>query len=166
MHTFSLERYIADRKVSSAKQDLTWAGMIEEDQRVIAEVSWVGDDALLVKEVDRASRTGHVVLFEGGERQGKVVRQLGKDGEEGDDGWIDHVSCRDSQPDGAHEQGQNVRPLKGYLLDGYFDIVPNSDGFNHLAFYSPPNNSEPLWLTSGDWEVTSIAGVDADKGLV
>ena len=92
MHTFSLERYIADRKVSSAKQDLTWAGMIEEDQRVIAEVSWVGDDALLVKEVDRASRVGHVVLFEGGERQGKVVRQLGKDGEEGDDGWIDHVS--------------------------------------------------------------------------
>lgn len=66
--------------------------MIEEDQRVIAEVSWVADDALLVKEVDRAARVGHVVLFQGGEREGHVVRYLGKDGEEGDDGWIDHVS--------------------------------------------------------------------------
>lgn len=78
--------------VATAKRDLTWSGMIEEDQRVIAEVSWVGDDALLVKEVDRASRVGHVVLFQGGEREGNVVRQLGRGGEEGDDGWIDHVS--------------------------------------------------------------------------
>jgi len=92
VHTFSLDSYNVDRAVPSAKQDLTWSGMIEEDQRVIAEVSWVGEDALLVKEVDRASRVGHVVLFQGGEREGNVVRQLGKDGEEGDDGWIDHVS--------------------------------------------------------------------------
>lgn len=55
------------------------------------EVGWVADDALIVKEVDRAARVGSVVLFTGNESEGKVVRRLGKDGEEGDDGWIDHV---------------------------------------------------------------------------
>jgi dipeptidyl aminopeptidase len=55
------------------------------------EVGWVADDALIVKEVDRAARIGSVVLFTNSESVGKVVRKLGKDGEEGDDGWIDHV---------------------------------------------------------------------------
>ena len=64
------------------------------DARVISEVNWVSDDGLLVKEVDRAARTGSVVLFQGGEAEGKVVRKLGKDGEEGDDGWIDHVGLK------------------------------------------------------------------------
>lgn len=52
----------------------------------------MADHALLVKEVDRAARTGSVVLFTNNQSEGKVVRKLGKDGEEGDDGWIDHVS--------------------------------------------------------------------------
>jgi hypothetical protein len=55
------------------------------------EVGWVADDALIVKEVDRAARIGSVVLFTNSESVGKVVRKLGKDGEEGDNGWIDHV---------------------------------------------------------------------------
>jgi dipeptidyl aminopeptidase len=68
------------------------------DQRIIIEVGWVADDALLVKEIDRAARVGRVVLFEDGRSEGMVVRTLGKDGEEGDDGWIDHVSpLRDQQ---------------------------------------------------------------------
>lgn len=59
--------------------------------RIILEVGWVGDRDLLVKEVDRAARRGSVVIFQDGESQGTVTRILGKDGEEGDDGWIDHV---------------------------------------------------------------------------
>jgi dipeptidyl aminopeptidase len=64
------------------------------DARLISEVGWVGDDALLVKEIDRAARRGSVVIFQDGESEGKIVRRLGQDGEEGDDGWIDHVSFR------------------------------------------------------------------------
>lgn len=62
------------------------------DNRIISEVNWVSDNGLLIKEVDRAARVGNVVLFKVGERDGTVVRKLGKEGEEGDDGWIDHVS--------------------------------------------------------------------------
>lgn len=55
------------------------------------EVGWVADDALIVKEIDRPGRNGSVVLFADNASEGKVVRRLGKEGEEGDDGWIDHV---------------------------------------------------------------------------
>ena len=56
------------------------------------EVVWVGPSALLIKETDRAARVGNVVLFEDDALRGTVVRTLGRDGEEGEDGWIDHVS--------------------------------------------------------------------------
>jgi hypothetical protein len=69
--------------------------------RIILEVGWVGDRDLLVKEVDRAARTGSVVIFAKGRNEGKVTRVLGKEGEEGDDGWIDHV--RSSFPEGTSE---------------------------------------------------------------
>jgi dipeptidyl aminopeptidase len=65
---------------------------MEPEKRVLMEVGWVADDALILKEVDRAARIGSVVLFRNNESVGKVVRKLGKEGEEGDDGWIDHVS--------------------------------------------------------------------------
>lgn len=66
---------------------------MEQEQRIIVEIGWVGDDALLVKEIDRTAREGQVVIFQGGVKEGTVVRELGRSGEEGDDGWIDHV-CR------------------------------------------------------------------------
>lgn len=62
-------------------------------------------------------------------------------------------------------KGQNVRALKGISVEGYVDIVP-LNGYNHLAFFSPLNSSEPIWLTEGDWEVTSIVGVDAEKEVM
>ena len=91
MHTFSLDRYLVSQSLVLAKDALTWPGQMPQDQRIIVEVGWVADDALLVKEIDRAARVGSVVLFQGGEVQGTIVRTLGKEGEEGDDGWIEHV---------------------------------------------------------------------------
>lgn len=75
-----------------AKKELSWDGAMPLDSRIISEVGWVGDSALMVKEIDRAARRGSVVVFQDGEGRGRIVRRLGKNGEEGDDGWIDHVS--------------------------------------------------------------------------
>ncbi len=46
----------------------------------------------MIKETDRAARIGNVVLFDDDASRGVVVRKLGREGEEGEDGWIDHVS--------------------------------------------------------------------------
>ncbi|OCF39775.1 dipeptidyl aminopeptidase [Kwoniella heveanensis CBS 569] len=135
---------------TQARQQLSWEGEMPLDNRIIVEIGWVADDALLVKEIDRAARVGSVILFEGGANQGDIVRTLGENGEEGDGGWIDH--------------GQNVIPVKG-AIGGYLDIVPN-EGFNHIAFFSPLNATRPIWVTSGEWEVIEISGVDAERGLI
>jgi dipeptidyl aminopeptidase len=46
----------------------------------------------------------------------------------------------------------------------YLDILPNDEGYNHIALFSPADSSIPKWLTSGPWEVTSgVLGVDVDK---
>ncbi|TYJ58321.1 hypothetical protein B9479_000866 [Cryptococcus floricola] len=133
-----------------SKQHLSWAGEMPLDDRILVEIGWAADNALLVKEIDRSARQGNVIVFEDGETKGTIVRLLGKDGEEGDDGWIDH--------------GQNIVPVKG-SLPGYLDIVPNQ-GYNHIAFFAPVNASEPIWITSGEWEVTQISGVSLEKGLI
>lgn len=50
---------------------------------------------------------------------------------------------------------------------GYLDIVPNKDGYNHVALFSPPENGEPVFLTSGDWEIVDgLQAVDLKRGLM
>ncbi|WWD06758.1 hypothetical protein V865_004853 [Kwoniella europaea PYCC6329] len=142
VHTYTLS--------SQSRHQLAWEGEMPLDNRIIIEVGWVADNGLLVKEIDRAARKGNVVLFQDGKTQGDIVRILGKEGEEGDDGWIDH--------------GQNVIPVKG-ALEGYLDIVPN-EGYNHIVLFSPINATKPIWITSGEWEVTQISGVNVDKEII
>lgn len=162
VHTFSLQRFeYATAKgvqpsaaVAGAKSTLTWPDEYPEDNRIITEVGWVGNDSLIVKEVDRPSRHGQMAVFTGGKSVGDITRTFGKDGEQGDDGWID--------------QAQNVVALSsredGSGIDGYLDIVPK-DGYDHIALFAPVTAKEPVWLTEGEWEVTRIAGVDKEKGL-
>lgn len=97
VHTFSLSS-LSSSATSATAQLLTWPGEFPLPDRILTEIGWVADDALLVKEIDRAARDGNVVLFQFGSDheakvEGEIVRRLGKDGEEGDDGWIDHASA-------------------------------------------------------------------------
>jgi dipeptidyl aminopeptidase len=90
-------------------------------------------------------------------RTGRVVRTLGKDGEEADDGWIDSAHTVYSLPENLSPNG----------LPSYLDIVPDKDGYNHIALFSPASSSTPRFLTTGPWEVTgSVRAVDLEKGLV
>lgn len=62
-------------------------------------------------------------------------------------------------------QGQDVIPVRS-PMKGYLDIVPN-EGYNHIAFFSPVDAKEPIWITKGTWgEVTQIAGIDEELGIV
>ncbi|KIM34094.1 hypothetical protein M408DRAFT_325611 [Serendipita vermifera MAFF 305830] len=164
VHVFDLNGYLTavEDGSSSALSRHTWE-LSWEDQRpqtdsIIQEVAWVDDKSLIVKEINRSGNAGSVVLFnlDYPTRRGSVVRRLGKNGEEGDDGWI--------------EPSQRIRPLEeqdGGGSNGYLDVLPNKDGFNHIALFSPADSSVPIWLTTGPWEVTSdILGVDNHKGLV
>ncbi|KAJ7746743.1 dipeptidyl aminopeptidase [Mycena maculata] len=172
---FDLNAFLAagDSDVDVQLLTLDWAGRHVEDDSVISEIKWVSDNMLILKEVNRNADNGSVVLFEklatassvltSTERaQGTVVRNLGKDGEEGDDGWIDNYQNIYALPT------QLVSSLSaGTVAGAYLDVVPTPEGYNHLALFSPPSSSTPIWLTSGEWEVTKgVMGVDITNGFV
>lgn len=103
IHVFELDRY-EDMKtagdaeavaVAQASLELTWDQRLMPENRVVQDVAWVSNTTLLVEELDRAAVNGSIVLFslnESATGRGQVVRTLGPNGEEGDDGWIEPVS--------------------------------------------------------------------------
>ncbi|KAH0583152.1 hypothetical protein H2248_011035 [Termitomyces sp. 'cryptogamus'] len=170
VHVFDLQKHLADAalgtvtgselSIAENTYELEWANRHPKNDSVILEVAWVGNSSLIVKEVNRNADDGNVVLFDmtkSTSSQGKVVRKLGKKGEEGDKGWIDN--------------DQNIRPLPTNLtaggIDAYLDIVPTPEGYNHIALFSPASSGVPHFLTSGSWEVTGgIKGIDVEKAIV
>ncbi|KDR80915.1 hypothetical protein GALMADRAFT_241446 [Galerina marginata CBS 339.88] len=168
VHVFDFKRYLeidASMGTPASEETVTldWDNRHAVDYSIISEVTWVGNSSLILKEVNRNADDGNVVLFELDSTsltraQGKVVRKLGKNGEQGDNGWIDHE--------------QTIHPIPTELTsfagtNAYLDIVPTPEGYNHIALFNPANTNTPLFLTNGEWEVTGgIAGVDAKKGLV
>ncbi|KIJ65436.1 hypothetical protein HYDPIDRAFT_88548 [Hydnomerulius pinastri MD-312] len=169
VHVFELGAYLTETEstpglsVDETTVELQWSGSFPSDNSIISQVTWVDDSTLVIKEVTRAADHGNVVLFDldtaSSEKiaTGTVVRKLGVDGEEGDEGWI--------------EAGQNIYPVPESLRSGnapaYLDIVPTKDGYNHIALFDPADSTSPQFLTSGPWEVTSgIQAVDAQRGLI
>lgn len=169
VHVFDLGRYlerVADlggEDVPAEEETLTldWDGRRPVEDSVVLEVAWVGNGSLVLKEVNRNADDGNVLVFDLDDvdafvrSRGRVVRRLGREGEEGDDGWIDNE--------------QTIYPLSSLDLDGdaYLDIVPTKEGYNHIALFSPATSSTPKFLTSGNWEVTGgIQSVDQKRGLV
>ncbi|KAG6885763.1 hypothetical protein C0993_010275 [Termitomyces sp. T159_Od127] len=194
VHVFDLGQHLEDAALATVTgselsaventYELEWPDRHPEDDSVILEIAWVGNLSLIVKEVNRNANDGNVVLFDMNNStswsQGKVVRKLGKKGEEGDRGWIDNVSFQDTvsiftsktETFGWDHQDQTIRPLPKSLLargagGAYLDIVPTPEGYNHIALFSPASSRTPHFLTSGSWEVTGgIKGVDVAKAVV
>lgn len=104
VHVFDLARYLegsaTDFPVADFTHELYWSDRHPANNSIIGEVAWVGNASLILKEVNRNADDGHVILFNlddvniQARARGELVRKLGKNGEEADDGWIDHVSNR------------------------------------------------------------------------
>lgn len=104
IHVFEVDRYnemkaAGDAEAAAVQQaslELTWSQRLPADNRVVQDVTWVGNSTLLVEELDRAAVNGSIVLFnleQGAVGHGQVVRTLGQHGEENDAGWIEAVSA-------------------------------------------------------------------------
>ncbi|KAG0317535.1 hypothetical protein BGZ99_006222 [Dissophora globulifera] len=128
-------------------------GIFDPENRIIAEVKWAtaGSDALLVKVQNRVQNHEKLVLVNPVSKSGKVVREWNAGQTDG--GWID-----------MQQSMRFIAPSKAVPGGGYLDIA-NNNGYNHIALYTPIGNAEPKWLTSGEWEVQSIAAVNQNDGL-
>lgn len=125
-----------------------------DDDRIINNVLWAGNQ-VLVKQTNRVGDHLKVVLVDVADRSAKTVNDVNV--AEIDGGWLEVSHKMTYIP---------ANPAKGRPHDGYVDTVIHQD-FEHLAYFSPLNSSEPLMLTSGSWEVEDApSAVDLDNGLV
>jgi len=169
VHVFDVERFLNELAFSGtpspaeATLELEWTGRQPLNDSVVTDVVWLSNGTLLVKEVNRNADQGSTVLFDVADttllaaRTGTVMRALGKDGEEADEGWIDFEHSIFPLPEHFSATG----------LPSYLDVVPDGKGFNHIALFNPASSGTPRFLTTGPWEVTEgIKAVDLEMGLV
>ncbi|KAI2641201.1 dipeptidyl peptidase IV N-terminal region-domain-containing protein [Xylaria nigripes] len=128
-------------------------GEFAEDDLLITDITWAGDK-VLIKETNRVSDVMRVVLVDVITRTGKTVRTV--DVGEIDGGWFEISHGTTFIP---------ADPENGRAEDGYIDMVIHDNG-DHLAYFSPLDTSDPIMLTSGDWEVVDgPSAVDLNKNI-
>lgn len=116
---------------------------------IFTEVLWVGDEQLLLKATDRESDFLKVVLIDADTLKWEIIR------DEVADSWFEITHDTFFVPKSESRK-----------FDGYIDTI-SVNGYNHLAYYSPPSNSTPKLLTQGNWEVVSApTAFDQSKNLV
>ncbi|KAJ2966925.1 hypothetical protein NQ176_g9916 [Zarea fungicola] len=134
----------------SAKTD----GEFPADDRIINNVLWAGDK-LLVKQTNRISDFLKVVLIDVAARTGQVVNSVNV--KDIDGGWFEISHTMTYVP---------ADLSKGRHYDGYVDGIIH-EGYEHIGYFTPLNNSEPVVLTSGQWEVEDApSAVDLKNNLV
>ncbi|KAG7884610.1 hypothetical protein KL938_001737 [Ogataea parapolymorpha] len=115
---------------------------VSNDERLITEVKWVGDSNFLLKITNRESDILKIFIVDASAMESRLKRS---DYGSNANSWFEishnllYVPKSDSRPH-----------------DGYIDIV-DVDGYDHLAYFSPPDTENPLILTSGEWEVVDGA---------
>lgn len=130
------------------------AGGFVPENLLITEVVWAGGQ-VIVKETNRVSDVMRVVLVDVVARTGKTVRvdDVGKI----DGGWFEISQDTHYIP---------ADPSNGRPNAGYIDTIVHDNG-DHLAYFSPLDNPEPVMLTSGKWEVDGgPQAVDLKNNLV
>ncbi len=132
------------------------SGGFADADRLITTVLWAGAHKVLVKETNRISDVMRVVVVDVAARTGAAVRTM--DVGKIDGGWFEISTTTQYVPADA---------ARGRPDDGYIDTVVHNNG-DHLAYFSPPENPEPVMLTTGPgWEVVDApAGVDLARNLV
>lgn len=143
---------LAKKEVFTVKPDSDYPG----DDRLITELVWAGNDGkILVKETNRESDVLKVVLIDVRRRTGKVVRTVDVNAIDG--GWFEVSEETTFIPSD---------PGRGRPHSGYVDTVIH-DGYDHLAYFTPLENPEPIILTSGPWEVVKApSAVDLTHNLI
>ncbi|KAF2099686.1 putative dipeptidyl-aminopeptidase B [Rhizodiscina lignyota] len=141
-------------------KDETFDVKIKDDfvdgDRLITEVVWAGStQKVLVRETNRESDLLKVVLMDVNQRTGKTIRT--KDVNALDGGWFEVSEDTTFLP---------ADPENGRPQDGYIDTVIH-EGYDHLAYFTPLDNPDPVMLTSGKWEVVRApSAVDLKSNMV
>lgn len=118
-------------------------GGFAADDLLITDITWAGNNKVLVKETNRVSDIMRVILIDVAARTGKTVRTV--DVGKIDGGWFEISHDTTYIP---------ADPANGRPEDGYIDTIIYDDR-DHMAYFSPVDTDKPVMLTSGNWEVVA-----------
>lgn len=122
------------------------------NDRLVTEVVWVSDNYLLVKTSNRASDLVEIYLVEADTNESKLIRT-----QAANNSWFEITSNTMYIP-----KNESL----GRTNDGYIDTIVVG-GYNHLAYFSPPENPNGVILTKGNWEVLNgVASFDYNSNEV
>ncbi|KAI6816254.1 putative dipeptidyl-aminopeptidase [Hortaea werneckii] len=127
-----------------------------DDDRLITEVVWAGSTGkVIVRSTNRESDILKTILIDADARTGKTVRE--RDVQKLDGGWFEVSETTTFVP---------ADPAQGRVYDGYIDTVIHNN-WDHLAYFTPLDNPDPVMLTEGEWEVVKApSSVDLKNNLV
>lgn len=116
---------------------------IDNLERLITEIVWVGNEQVLIRVTNRESDILKLFIVSCPSDQitmSSIVSRF-EDGR-GDKSWFEISHNTIFVPKSENRK-----------FDGYIDLI-EVDGYDHLAYFSPANSSKPkYYLTEGDWEV-------------
>ncbi|KND00689.1 hypothetical protein, variant [Spizellomyces punctatus DAOM BR117] len=131
-----------------------------DDDRLIVEVNWVREDAMLVRMTNRIQSHQKLFLTElktsatGATWKSNLVRQ----DVVSDNGWINRLQPIVFVPPSKAVGRQNP---------SYLEVMEDENGYAHIAYFSTVTEVKPTaWLTSGLWEIADIVGIDGERGIV
>ena len=151
---------VVDLRFYDVKKDEVFSVKTDSDfpdeDRLITEVLWAGKDGkVIVKNTNRESDILKVALIDVTQRTGKVVRKVDVNALDG--GWFEVSETTKYVP----PDPSNDRPHSGYIDTVIYE------GYDHLAYFTPLDNPEPIMLTSGPWEVVEApSAIDLTSNLV
>ena len=168
---------------------MTTADPLAAHDRVVTEIAWVGAHELLVKETDRSAARERTALFDfsappksrrqtaGMEGHDDALKSAGRklegfltrdiNWEKIDGGWAETGQTVIGLESAALAAGSATDIDSSDLAKGYLEIVPDKKGFSHIAIYSPASSREPVFLTSGEWEIDGeIRAIDVKRKLM
>ena len=127
--------------VSASGGDPIWMDLGDDDDIYLARVDWMPDGSLCAQIQNREQTRLDLVRFDTSTGDGVTLLT------ESSDVWI------------------NLHTMFRPLDSGRFIWASERSGFRHLYLYDGGGNLIRQ-LTSGDWAVDSLSGVDQDAGLV
>jgi dipeptidyl aminopeptidase B len=131
------------------------SGGFADDDRLIIEVVWASAGMVLIRETNRESDIVRLLLIDVTTRKGQVVRIDDIQGLDG--GWVEPTQSTKFVPADKDNSRRS---------DGYIDTVIH-EGYDHLAYFTPLDNPDPILLTKGNWEVVDApSAVDLKNNLV
>lgn len=126
-----------------------------EDDLIIGEVAWAtdGHDNVLFRAFNRVQDRSKIVLVKTRCSDGTVVHER-----DGTDGWLDNNMAIEYV--GALKGNSKAAEDKTYYVD-----LSDQSGWAHIYLF-PVQGGEPIQLTSGKWEVSSILKIDTERQSV